>query len=170
MIYGDEELTNLAGDICKDMTDDERLQAGCFRAIMIFIFVCITVAVCSIFTGCKSVEYVPVPQVHTDTLIITQQQRDSIYMHDSIFVKQKGDTISIERWHTKYVEKQVHDTTYICKIDSVPKPYPVPVTEYVEKELTWWQQLRMYLGGIMIFLAVILAFIKWGIPLIKRLL
>lgn len=155
-------------DPIEEFEQAEQLEKGCFRACMIFIFACIVTAICMLFSGCKSVEYVPVPQVHTDTLIITQQQRDSIYMHDSIFVKQKGDTISIEHWHTKYVEKQVHDTTYISKIDSVPKPYPV--TEYIEKELTWWQQLRIHLGGIMIFLAVILAFIKWGIPLIKRLL
>ena len=33
--------------------------------------------------GCKQVEYVAVPQQHTDTLIITKHQRDSIFLKDS---------------------------------------------------------------------------------------
>lgn len=113
-------------------------------------------------TSCKSVEYVPVIEHKTDTLIQTNIQHDSIHVHDSISVTQKGDTIRIDRWHTKYVEKQVHDTTYVSKIDSIPKPVPV-ITE-VPAELTWWQQTRLHIGGIvvwglLIFFVVLLA--RW---------
>lgn len=98
-------------------------------------------------SGCKQIEYVMVPAYHTDTLIQTNVQKDSVFLHDSTYIKEKGDTVLIERWHTKYKEVAVHDTTYISKTDSVPKPYPVP--EYIEKPLTWWQRMRIGAGNIL---------------------
>jgi hypothetical protein len=68
---------------------------------------------------------VTVEKVHNDTTYITQHQRDSIWLHDSIRVSEKGDTIRIERWHTKYISKEVHDTIYRAKTDSIPVPYEV---------------------------------------------
>lgn len=81
------------------------------------------------FCSCTTTQYVPVVEHHTDTLIQTKVVHDSIHVKDSTHVseKQNGDTLVIERdrWHTKYVEKQVRDTTYISKTDTVPAPYPV---------------------------------------------
>ena len=54
----------------------------------------------------------------------------------------------MQEWHTKYKLKEVHDTTYISKTDSVPQPYPVEVIKEVEKPLSWWQKFRMTLGTI----------------------
>ena len=48
-----------------------------------------------------------------------------IWVHDSIHVTDKGDTVRIEKWHTKYVESIRHDTVYKARTDSVPVPYPV---------------------------------------------
>lgn len=124
-------------------------------------------AVALTLTGCKTTEYVPVVVHQTDTLVQTKIQKDSVWLHDSTYVYEKGDTLTIEKWHTKYVESVKHDTTYISKTDSVPKPYPV--TEYVEKDLTWWQQLLMHIGGIVLFLALTFVFVTWGFPLIKKL-
>lgn len=102
-----------------------------------------------LFLGCKSVEYVFVPQKQTDTLMITQHQRDSIYLHDSTFVEAKGDTLRITKWRTKYVEKLVHDTIYKSKVDSIPYPVPQPVE--VPAKLTWWQQTRIHLANILLY-------------------
>jgi hypothetical protein len=118
--------------------------------------------VCSFFTSCKSIEYVPIIEHHTDTLIKTNVQRDSVYVHDSVTVTQKGDTVLMDRWHTKYVEREVHDTTYVSKIDSISTPYPVEVK--VEKQLTWWQQTRLHLANILLWLLAIAAayyIIRW---------
>jgi hypothetical protein len=95
------------------------------------------------------VETVVVTKHHTDTLKITKHQRDSIWLHDSIHVTEKGDTVKIEKWHTKYIEKLVRDTAYIAKIDSVPVPYPV--VKEVPAELTWWQQTRLHLANIVLW-------------------
>lgn len=116
-------------------------------------------------TGCKTQErIVTVEKVRTDTTYITKQLRDSIWLHDSIYMRDRGDTILIERWHTRYQERQVHDTLYQSRVDSIPVPYPV--TEYVEKKLSWWQKTRMHCGEA--FLALLLAAAGFGIWKIKK--
>jgi hypothetical protein len=113
---------------------------------------CLVILVAVLMAGCKTKErVVTVEKVRTDTTYITKHQRDSVWLHDSIHVTEKGDTIRIERWHTKYVEKATHDTLYQHKTDSVPVPYPVE--KLVERELTWWQQTRMHLGEALLAIA-----------------
>ena len=118
--------------------------------------------------SCKSIEYVPVVEKHTvhDSIYFTQIQRDSIWQHDSIMLKDRGDTVWVEKWHTKYVEKQVHDTTYIAKVDSIPVPYEVKVE--VPAELSFVQKLCVYVGAFVIFIGMILLFWKIGLPLIRK--
>ena len=114
--------------------------------------------------GCKQVEYVAVPQQHTDTLWQSHSLRDSIYVHDSTYVFERGDTVMVEKWHTKYKLKEVHDTTYVATHDTIPAPYPVEVVKEVEKDLNWWQQTRMHIGGVVLWLIGIAA-VVW---LIKK--
>ena len=128
---------------------------------------CIAILVVVLMAGCKTKErVVTVEKVRTDTTYITKHQRDSVWLHDSIHVTEKGDTIRIERWHTKYIEKATHDTLYQHKTDSVPVPYPVE--KLVERELTWWQQTRMHLGEALLALAgiAVVVFVLKGRKLI----
>ena len=113
---------------------------------------CLVILVAVLLVGCKTKErVVTVVTVRTDTTYITKHQRDSVWLHDSIHVTEKGDTIRIERWHTKYVEKATHDTLYQATHDTIPQPYPVE--KLVERELSWWQQTRMHLGEALLALA-----------------
>lgn len=114
------------------------------RKLIIFAFALMMCA-------CKTHEkIVTVEKVTHDTLWHEKTERDSIYLHDSIFVNQfvKGDTIFQikDRWHTEYRDKYIYDTISITKVDSVPVPYEVQVE--VEKKLSLWQKLLMALGGI----------------------
>lgn len=147
------------------MNDEERLKAGCWQMVVFIAAVVIGMIVCSFFTSCKSIEYVPIIEHHTDTLIKTKVQHDSIYINDSTVITEKGDTVKIEKWHTKYVEKQVHDTTYISKTDTVPQSYPV--IKEVPAELSWWQQTRLHIANIMLW-AFLIVGIVWIIK--KKLL
>lgn len=113
---------------------------------------CLVILVALLLVGCKTKEkVVTVEKVRNDTTYITKHQRDSVWLHDSIHVTEKGDTIRIERWHTKYVEKATHDTLYQATHDTIPQPYPVE--KLVERELSWWQQTRMHLGEALLALA-----------------
>lgn len=107
------------------------------RCITLAPFMCLLFVICS----CRTVKYVPVETIKVDTTYINKLQRDSIYMLDSVYVKEKGDTVLIEKYKYLYRDKLVRDTMYISKVDSIQVPYPV------EKELTRWQQFRMYFGG-----------------------
>ena len=112
---------------------------------------CLIILVALLLVGCKTKErVVTVEKVRNDTTYITKHQRDSVWLHDSIHVTEKGDTIRIERWHTKYVEKATHDTLYQATHDTIPQPYPVE--KLVERELSWWQQARLHLANIILWL------------------
>lgn len=103
----------------------------------------------SFLSACTTTKYVTVPVTHTDTLYITKHQRDSINVHDSIYIKDRGDTVWIERWHTKYVERLLTDTLIEHRTDTVSVPVEVQVE--VPCRLTWWQQTRLYLADAIIF-------------------
>ncbi|WP_462389232.1 hypothetical protein [Phocaeicola coprocola] len=107
------------------------------RCITLAPFMCLLLVIYS----CRTVKYVPVETVKVDTTYINKLQRDSIYVLDSMYVKEKGDTVLIEKYKYLYRDKLVRDTLYMAKTDSIQVPYPV------EKELTHWQQMKQELGG-----------------------
>lgn len=151
-----EPWFNTGYDPYKGLNEKERIKVGCLQGASLIVLIIMGLLLCAMLTGCTTTKYVQVPVVHNDTTIITKHQRDSIWMHDSIMVSEKGDTVRIEKWHTKYIEKQVHDTTYIAKVDTIREVF----TNEVEKPLTWWQQTRLHLANILLF-ALLLGVIIW---------
>ena len=113
-------------------------------------------SVCLMIVSCRSVKYVPVETVKTDSVYVNKVQRDSIRLQDSIFVVfVKGDTVRIEKYKYLYRDRVVVDTVYKVQCDTIRVPYPV------EKPLTRWQQWKLDLGGFA--MAAILAFLAFGI-------
>lgn len=106
-----------------------------------------------LLTGCSTqrvMEPTIVERVKTDTLRQVVHQRDSVYLRDSIYVENKGDTVMMERWHTAYRDRWRTDTIYQSRTDSVPVPYPV--IQEVEAKLTWWQQTRIHIANVMLMI------------------
>ena len=139
--------------------DDSDRQLALKRVIKYLIIWLAVLMLLAWLTSCTATKYVEVEKVRTDTTYITKWQRDSVWLHDSIMVTEKGDTIRIERWHTKYVEKQVHDTTYVATHDTIPDPFPVETIKEVPAELSWWQKLRLWIGNV--GLMALLGFSGW---------
>ena len=105
----------------------------------------------SLLGGCRQYKrLVEKPVYIHDTLTHNTFLHDSVFLHDSTFVLLKSDTVYIDRTHTEYRYKLIHDTT------SVIKEIPVEVTateiKEVEKPLKWYQSGFIYLG-IIAFLA-----------------
>jgi len=148
-------------DPYKGMSDEERMKAGCLQIVCVVGAFIVALLICALFSSCTTTKYVPVPEYHTDTVRIVQHQRDSIYLSDSIYVSDfvRDDTVykTIERWRTKYIERTTHDTLYQSKVDSIP--YPVEVTKEVPAKLTWWQQTRLHLANILLYLLLIVGII-----------
>lgn len=112
------------------------------------------------FTSCTTEKIVTVEKVRTDTTTVTKWQRDSVWLHDSVFVKEKGDSVLVEKWHTKYIEKVSLDTLYRATHDTIPQPYPVE--KEVPAKLSWWQSLRIWIGNIfLLLLAVCACYFGW---------
>ena len=129
-------------------------KKGCIGVLvwMLLIFICGIILIA--FGSCRSIKYVPIETIKHDSVYITQHQKDSIYIHDSIYQKEKGDTVLIEKWHTKYIEKQVRDTLIQIQRDTIQQPYPYEVE--VPAQLSWWQKTRMHIGEITIIALLVL--------------
>jgi hypothetical protein len=107
----------------------------------------------ALMASCTSVRYVPVECVKTDSIYINKLQVDSIYMQDSVYIKEKGDTIYMYKYKYLNRYKLLTDTMYICKTDTINN-----VVE-VEKPLTKWQKVKLDLGGFAFGGIVVLAII-----------
>lgn len=106
-----------------------------------FIIGMIILTIVSFFTSCRSIKYVPVETVKYEYITKDSIRIDSTYVHDSVFIKMKGDTV----WQYKY--KFVDRYKYINLIDTVIKTDTISKVVEVEKKLTKWQSLKMDFGG-----------------------
>ena len=133
----------------------------------LFTLIIVMIAAAVALAGCKTREVV-VTEHHTDTLRLTQHHRDSIYLHDSTFVREyvQGDTVRIvtEMWHTKYRDRLKTDTLYRSRTDSVPVPYPV--IKEVKKPLTMIEKGLMGtgIGSIVGILFYCIIFLRKKLP------
>ena len=154
---------NWGYDPYKGMDDDERVAAGICHAVMTVLMLIVMFAVMAMCSSCTTTQYVPVIEHKTDTVRQCLTLRDSVWVHDSTFIKEKGDTVRIEKWHTKYVSKEVHDTTYISKTDSVPVPYEVVKEVHRKRSTVDWVLTIM---GMLSILGIIV----WVVNKVKRFL
>ena len=131
--------------------------------MMTALFIGLMVICLAMLSSCTTTKVVTVEKVKTDTTYITKHQRDSVWLHDSIQVTEKGDTVRIEKWHTKYIEREVHDTLYRAKTDSIPVPYPVE--KLVEKPRSTIEK-----GLLMVGILSIMAFLVFAAFKLKKFL
>lgn len=100
--------------------------------------------VMSLFCRCTTTKYVPMVQYKEKIVSKTDSflQTDSVWIHDSIFVSQKGDTIFTDKWHYKdrykYIYKNNTDTLVVC--DSIP--YKVEI----EKPFSFNHRVELAMG------------------------
>ena len=118
-----------------------------------------------LFSACRTITKtievpVEIPVEVVKKEYIHDTKIDSIYIRDSIDRWQKGDTLYITKWHTKF--KYINKVDTIVKTDSIPKI--VPVVKGVEvNHIYWWQKTLMYIG----FLVVIILLSIIGFKLYK---
>ncbi len=130
----------------------DSLEAS-YRCCAWGLWICVLMMIALWLTSCTTTKVVTVEKVKTDTTYIVKHQRDSVWKHDSIRVSEKGDTVTIEKWHTKYIKREVHDTLYRAKTDSIPVPYEV--VKEVPRKSTWFERI-MFCTGIISILCLIL--------------
>lgn len=85
----------------------------------------------------------------------TTSQRDSIFVHDSICIAQRGDTILLKEYHTIYKDRW-RDR---LRIDSFIQRDTVTLVKEVAPPGSW-QRTKMHLGGTLLWmLAAAVAFL-----------
>lgn len=124
-------------------------------------YIAIILLVSAIWFGCSTTKYIPLESVRYDTTYVNKYQYDSIYKRDSIVVRDKGDTVFIEKYRYLYRDKLLRDTLYFSKTDSIHVPYPV------ERKLTRWEQFKVDVGGFAVSAVVVAVLIVFGIFVYK---
>jgi len=157
-------------------SNDRHPQPPCRLAVIGWYLLAITIVVLIgwLLMGCTTTKYVTVPEVHehwqtsTDTIhktdSVIDRQTTTIREVDSATMAQYGIQmkdmqrawlIETDRLQRELSELRHSHTDTIHERDSIP--YPVEVTKEVPAQLSWWQQARMHVGGIVIFLLIIFA-------------
>ena len=96
-----------------------------------------------------STQYVPVESVRYDSVFFEKIRKDSIFVQDSVFIRQKGDTVFKDKFKVVYKYVLLRDTMLTVRRDSIPIPVPV------EKKRTWWEQTKIDVGGYAVTIIVI---------------
>ena len=92
-----------------------------------------------------------------DTTYISKVQVDSVFKRDSIFVKEKNDTIYVYKEKVRDRYRLLRDTVYQNSVDSV---YIDKVREVkVEKQLNAWQKFRLH--GFWVLAAMVGGYVVW---------
>ena len=176
-------------DPYKGMTDDERMKVGCLQGVVFVLMMVAGLAFCALMGSCTTERVVTVPQQHTEH----HWHTDSVHQTDSI-IKETTTTImqldsaamavygirlqAAERaWlvRTAELERHIARMEALSAVrDTVRDTVTVVVTAEprpAEKEtLTWWQQTRIHLANIILYVLAIVAIYYIGKNHIRRLL
>ena len=117
------------------------------------------VAFCLMVCGCRT-EYIPVESLRYDSLVVAKLVHDSVYVRDSVFVRERGDTVYKYKDKYVYVYKTKIDTFFAERVRDVEIPVPV------ERELSWWERMKMDFGGwllVAVALYVVYRTVRWWV-------
>lgn len=108
--------------------------------------------------GCRT-EYVPIESVRYDSVMIEKLMRDSVFVRDSVYLKEKGDTVFKYKDRFVYVYKNRVDTFFAEKIREIEVPVPV------ERKLTWWERVKLnyaeWVIAVLVAIALVYALRQW---------
>ena len=149
-----------------DNYDPERDAADIKHLVIGLIMGLIACALITMCTGCTTTKYIETVREVTVAKTDTFLQKDSVFCHDSIHVKEKGDSVIIDRWHTRWKDRVVYQAVH----DTITTTETKEVTKEVPAKLTWWQQTRLHIANIVLW-ALLIAVVVWvGKRHIKNLL
>ena len=108
--------------------------------------------------GCRT-EYVPIESVRYDSVMIEKLMRDSVFVRDSVYLREKGDTVYVGKDRYVYVYRSAVDTFFAEKIREVEVPVPV------ERKLTWWERVKLnyaeWVIAVLVAIALVYALRQW---------
>ena len=123
------------------------------RKILFLLFMTLLLGSCKVKE--KIVE-VPIPQIKTEIKYIDKVKYDSIYLKDSVYIVQKGDTIYNNKVAYRYKYKYLKDTVIVNKTDTIIKLQKITEIK-VKNQLNIVQKILIYIGlfSILLFLIIL---------------
>lgn len=123
------------------------------KKILFLLFMTLLLGSCKVKE--KIVE-VPIPQIKTEIKYIDKVKYDSIYLKDSVYIIQKGDTIYNTKVAYRYKYKYLKDTITINKADTITRLQKVTEIK-VKNQLNVVQKVLMYIGlfSLLMFIIII---------------
>lgn len=99
--------------------------------------------ICTLLIGCKATQhYIPIE--HTKIEYVNTVQIDTCIIRDSVYIREKNDTVYLEKY--KYIYKNVLARDTIIINDSIPIIKTVEVIKEINR-IKDWQIALMVLGG-----------------------
>ena len=116
----------------------------------------------SLLVSCRTV-YIPVTE-YRDSLIV-QTKYDSIRFveRDSIYIKEKKDTVFVERWKTIIKERFKERVDTIKVVET--KEIPYPVEKIVQGKLSKWHRTQIGAFWLCIAVGLVYVAVKFKTPL-----
>lgn len=123
------------------------------RKILFLLFMTLLLGSCKVKE--KIVE-VPIPQIKTEIKYIDKVKYDSIYLKDSVYIIQKGDTVYNTKVAYRYKYKYLKDTITINKTDTITRLQKITEIK-VKNQLNIVQKILMYIGlfSLLMFIIII---------------
>lgn len=123
------------------------------RKILFLLFMTLLLGSCKVKE--KIVE-VPIPQIKTEIKYIDKVKYDSIYLKDSVYIIQKGDTIYNNKVAYRYKYKYLKDTIIVNETDTIIKLQKVTEIK-VKNQLNVVQKILIYIGlfSLLMFIIII---------------
>lgn len=128
------------------------------RKILFLLFMTLLLGSCKVKE--KIIE-VPIPQIKTEIKYIDKVKYDSIYLKDSVYIIQKGDTIYNNKVAYRYKYKYLKDTIIVNETDTIIKLQKVTEIK-VKNQLNVVQKILMYIGlfSLLMFIIIIYKYFK----------
>lgn len=184
MIFNNPNDAWMQPDPLKGLNDDERLGAGCLQLLIYFAVMALALVVCSLFTSCRTTEFVNLPEVHTEHHWHTDSvsHTDSIIDRSTVIVRE-ADSVTMAQYgialsgmqrawlvESSQLRREIErfresKTDTVTVRDSIP--YPVEVVKEVPTPMTWWKKTLCCLGIIFVLTIFYMVTTK-GFPAVKQ--
>jgi hypothetical protein len=121
-------------------------------ALILMWGVILTIVFCSL-AGCKTTEYIEVPEVHTE--YVYRDRVDTSYVKDSVYIREqtKGDTVKVVEYRYRDRYREIWRTDTIIQQDTIS----VVHTQVVEKTVAKMNSLQsafFWLGLLAFFIVI----------------
>jgi len=113
--------------------------------------------------SCKTIQYVPVTEYRDSIHLVTKYDSIRFVERDSIYIREKKDTVFVERWKT-IIKERFRDRTDTVKVTEIQE-IPVPVNVEIPAELNKWQKTQLRGFWLFLLVGVVYIAIKFKTPL-----